>query len=383
MWGARGVGLYAGPSARTITFTRFLRKISGGTFASDSSANVEANLLFGRKAIDSDLNPIVTMSNGFNQSFSNAEQANNTWFDARNLLQFTGLLEAPSPLLVGYAMADALSDPLNVEYIPAPKQLQAVQTLSLSTRGLNSALVWQPRNAQTTLPYTMTFNGTANSVMLRSPLASDIISATLSGGDLVPVQTRVRLSNSTIAANDSLQLSIDDSGKQITIDGFAVPRTYDIQFTIGSAERGFVRVPMNANERHIYRIGDLENLASSPITLEATSGQETRFIDLRTLLTNIRAASAIATNSLAVKPNPASDFATLEYKLDAPANVTVELVNVLGQTVMMLQPETMQAGMHKATLNVATLPAGTYYCRVHIAAPIGAQTQTTMLQVIR
>jgi len=63
---------------------------------------------------------------------------------------------------------------------------------------------------------------------------------------------------------------------------------------------------------------------------------------------------------LASTPNPVTDEATVSYTLSESADVSVELVDVLGQHIA-LQPATAQAhGVHALPFKTTTLPNGMY-----------------------
>lgn len=69
-------------------------------------------------------------------------------------------------------------------------------------------------------------------------------------------------------------------------------------------------------------------------------------------------------NGLAVMPNPASDLATLKFDLNSSENVSVNVVNMLGQRVMNLNSQHVAAGQHSISLSTNQLPAGIYLVNV-------------------
>ncbi len=65
-------------------------------------------------------------------------------------------------------------------------------------------------------------------------------------------------------------------------------------------------------------------------------------------------------------PNPFSSATTLRYALPEPALVTLEVFNVVGQRVAVLEAETAQpAGWHTAPFDGSALASGVYFYRLH------------------
>lgn len=68
--------------------------------------------------------------------------------------------------------------------------------------------------------------------------------------------------------------------------------------------------------------------------------------------------------TLSVYPNPVSELSTIEYTVDAPAMVSVELFDAMSRRVAILVNESLAPGRYHTTFNTANLPAGVYYYRV-------------------
>jgi hypothetical protein len=66
--------------------------------------------------------------------------------------------------------------------------------------------------------------------------------------------------------------------------------------------------------------------------------------------------------TVAVFPNPARENATLSMNLVQSCNVTVEVSNTVGQVVMTRDLGKKDAGIHRITLDAASLKAGVYFC---------------------
>ncbi len=89
-----------------------------------------------------------------------------------------------------------------------------------------------------------------------------------------------------------------------------------------------------------------------------------------------RAASATAPE---VFPNPFVSASTIRFTLDAEAEVTVRVYDVLGRAVATLVDDRLEAGTHAAVFEADTLPSGTYAYRV----TIGDAVTTGRMQLVR
>ena len=67
-----------------------------------------------------------------------------------------------------------------------------------------------------------------------------------------------------------------------------------------------------------------------------------------------------------IYPNPANSLAQLNVRLQDNAGVSVNLVNIIGQSVQMFNYGLMNAGDHQIRLDVSGIPAGLYYCNVMV-----------------
>ena len=101
--------------------------------------------------------------------------------------------------------------------------------------------------------------------------------------------------------------------------------------------------------------------------------------DLADLLADLRASAGDVGPALAVGPNPVRGSAAVTFRLDADGPARVAVYDVLGREVAVLARGTFQAGAHRAPLDAATLPAGTYVVR--LAA--GGVVEAARLTVVR
>ncbi len=84
-------------------------------------------------------------------------------------------------------------------------------------------------------------------------------------------------------------------------------------------------------------------------------------------ITNPGFETASKTNIATVsqnRPNPFSDFTTIDVRLTESANVVIEVMNITGQKVMVLNQGKLGAGQHSFRINAGDLPAGVYFYTV-------------------
>jgi len=65
-----------------------------------------------------------------------------------------------------------------------------------------------------------------------------------------------------------------------------------------------------------------------------------------------------------IYPNPASTHAPFNIRLEDQAGVSVNVLNVVGQSVRTMELGQLNAGDHKLSLDVSDLTSGLYYCTV-------------------
>ncbi|MDH7516360.1 MAG: hypothetical protein QHI48_10875 [Bacteroidota bacterium] len=77
-------------------------------------------------------------------------------------------------------------------------------------------------------------------------------------------------------------------------------------------------------------------------------------------------------------PRPAGSIATVRYRLADPSFVSLELLDMVGQRVAVLEEGSREAGLHHAGFDVSALPAGAYAVRL----TAGRTTMHRMLHVM-
>jgi hypothetical protein len=85
--------------------------------------------------------------------------------------------------------------------------------------------------------------------------------------------------------------------------------------------------------------------------------------EVPTGLKDISTSTQSAALSIFVYPNPARENLTVEYANTGNEKTTIELLNLLGQPLIITQPET-NIGLNRLRLNASNLAAGVYLLRV-------------------
>jgi sugar lactone lactonase YvrE len=63
-------------------------------------------------------------------------------------------------------------------------------------------------------------------------------------------------------------------------------------------------------------------------------------------------------------PNPFNAYTVIEFSLDVPQNVILEIYDILGRRIETLSNSDYQAGTHRVTWETNDTPSGIYYCRI-------------------
>lgn len=85
----------------------------------------------------------------------------------------------------------------------------------------------------------------------------------------------------------------------------------------------------------------------------------------KTIIKNIDTGEDKILNNVKVYPNPVSDMLNLSYRVKKDSNVTIKIMDVLGNEVVTLLSERMSAGEQNNTFNIAyKLNSGFYFLRL-------------------
>ena len=78
-------------------------------------------------------------------------------------------------------------------------------------------------------------------------------------------------------------------------------------------------------------------------------------------------SSEIGNNKMKINifPNPATEFATLEFDLPKEEKVEINLINTIGQSLYNMNPIFFPAGKHLVKINITKFPTGIYIAIIH------------------
>ena len=82
-------------------------------------------------------------------------------------------------------------------------------------------------------------------------------------------------------------------------------------------------------------------------------------------------------------PNPFSGTTQITYTLPEGANVKLELLNVVGQQISVLEEGQMDAGSHTYTMSANALAEGVYFYRMLVKSGSQEYSQTKRMVISR
>ena len=82
--------------------------------------------------------------------------------------------------------------------------------------------------------------------------------------------------------------------------------------------------------------------------------------------------------SLSVQPNPLRSTGAVRFTLNAPADVSVSVVDVTGRVVARIHEGALGAGPHALRLDVRGLASGVYLVRVSGAGGVAAAQRVSV-----
>jgi len=78
-------------------------------------------------------------------------------------------------------------------------------------------------------------------------------------------------------------------------------------------------------------------------------------------------------SNVQVYPNPFTDYADMEFKLEQDSHLTAVLFDMVGNQIeTLVNSKKYKAGKHSIPINGSKLPAGIYYCTI----PAGNHIET-------
>ncbi|GAB5557820.1 MAG: hypothetical protein SchgKO_20330 [Schleiferiaceae bacterium] len=96
-------------------------------------------------------------------------------------------------------------------------------------------------------------------------------------------------------------------------------------------------------------------------------------------LASVSVKELISEGKVSVFPNPSSDIINIEFELLEDADVTVEVINMMGQTVFAEDLGNLATGVNRNQISVSTLTPGVYFANI----TIGDEVITTRINVVK
>ncbi|MBL7104149.1 MAG: C10 family peptidase [Bacteroidales bacterium] len=143
-------------------------------------------------------------------------------------------------------------------------------------------------------------------------------------------------------------------GHNVVIDGYNTDDYYHLNFGWGGSYNGWYLLPDEIPYGLTVIEGAIVNIAYPPV--------------YTTILKN---KLDIVDFSLEISPNPVKNYAEINYSLDEPANVVIEIFNITGLLVQTLVNDDMDDGICKYTWNLncsgaSKIKDGIYFCRLRV-----------------
>ncbi len=172
---------------------------------------------------------------------------------------------------------------------------------------------------------------------------------------------------------------------QTTYFGLA-PGSYNVEVAVadGGMQVGVYRFDLNAFADQTFTLLASGLLADNSFTLVGfdVNGQPVEPLVVTAIEETGERLVAFALHSN--YPNPFNPTTTLQIDLPETALVTVEVVDLLGRTVMTLPPKPMEAGLQqRIPVDAGTLASGTYLYRVIARTAGQTQIETGRMTVIK
>ena len=131
------------------------------------------------------------------------------------------------------------------------------------------------------------------------------------------------------------------------------------------------------DDRAVAEAGAVYALVTGDEDAGMRGGDTTAHAGASTEVASAKAASDAA--SLTMYPNPTSGVVSIALTLDAPVDASVEVYDVLGREVVVLQEGSLNAGHHALSFDAVGLPAGVYVVRF----VAGDAVKTRRITVVR
>ncbi len=143
-------------------------------------------------------------------------------------------------------------------------------------------------------------------------------------------------------------------GHNVVIDGYNTDDYYHLNFGWGGSYNGWYLLPDEIPYGLTVIEGAIVNIAYPPV-YTSTLENKLDIVDF----------------SFEISPNPVTNYAEINYSLDEPANVVIEIFNITGLLVQTLVNDDMDDGICKYIWNLncsgaSKIKDGIYFCRLRV-----------------
>lgn len=155
-----------------------------------------------------------------------------------------------------------------------------------------------------------------------------------------------------------------------------------IPFFLKRSNLGLV-IKLRQHDDRIYRFGAWDR--GYPFWSMNDLGTPRRYVMKQQQMMSVASSIALPASSpaLRVAPNPASENLTVDFTLTSKARVTIELCDMLGRIVTVLEAEEYSADRHTRTISLAASVQGVYRLRLGIRTEQGTSYQSALVSVLR
>jgi Secretion system C-terminal sorting domain/Fibronectin type III domain len=185
--------------------------------------------------------------------------------------------------------------------------------------------------------------------------------------------------NITVSQADSVMLSLS---QQLSIRNAWFQNN---SLCTGNTKRSEFLVRLNQPDSKIERWGFQQTRTGtnfiSPLWADTCECQQSYSYNLFLLPTSISSPRTII--SLNISPNPTSDIASLHYTFPSPAQIQVEILDMLGRTTLPSIIEERSAGEQNIPLSLEGLSSGVYSVRLTVRTATGVRMETVRLVVVK
>jgi Secretion system C-terminal sorting domain len=179
--------------------------------------------------------------------------------------------------------------------------------------------------------------------------------------------------NLQISSGDSIHFRERDRN-ELLLQNYGQGMNYDLQVRIVSvnSESNFfhMTIPMEQNSSHQI-VPVWENLLNEPVKILIDLGNDGTIDDslfIANQVTNVESQSYVGIpkeyHLLQNYPNPFNPSTTITFDLPVQSEVNLTVYNLLGQEVITLVNEVMQAGRHQIIFDDSKLSSGVYIYRI-------------------